>query len=70
MNPHRLQDALNQRLAILEEFQAAEKVTITKRRAVERMKASSSIVPSKVDDAIDDMEEVCPFAAFSSLRGI
>lgn len=51
------QEALNQRLSILEETQAAEKVTITKRRAVERMKASSSIVPSKVDDAIDDMEE-------------
>lgn len=58
LNARSAKEALNQRLTILEEFQAAEKITITKRRAVERMKASSSIVPSKVDDAIDDMEEV------------
>jgi hypothetical protein len=53
-----LQETLNQRTHVLEEAQAASKAAINKRRVVERMKGSSNINPSKVDDALDDMRDV------------
>jgi hypothetical protein len=34
------------------------KATIAKRRHIERLKASASIRREKVDEALDDMEEV------------
>ena len=51
-------DALGQRTQILEDSQTATKNAINKRRNVERLKGSSSINPSKVDDALHEMEDV------------
>jgi hypothetical protein len=56
--PGYTQETLLQRTAVLEEYQSAAKVTITKRRTAERLKGSSNIASNKVDDAIDEMEEV------------
>ena len=53
-----MQDALGQRTQILEDSQTATKNAINKRRNVERLKGSSSINPSKVDDALHEMEDV------------
>jgi alpha-D-ribose 1-methylphosphonate 5-triphosphate synthase subunit PhnG len=53
-----VQDALGQRTQILEDSQTATKNAINKRRNVERLKGSSSINPSKVDDALHEMEDV------------
>lgn len=47
-----------QRTAVLEDSQSASKAAITKRRNLERLKASSNINPAKVDDAISEMQEV------------
>jgi hypothetical protein len=46
------------RTGVLEEYQAAVKTTISKRRQIERLKASSNIRPDRVDEALEDMEEV------------
>jgi hypothetical protein len=54
-------DALGQRTQILEDSQTATKNAINKRRNVERLKGSSSINPSKVDDALHEMEDVSSF---------
>lgn len=58
MNSKSARETLQQRTAVLEEYQSAVKTTISKRRQIERLKASSSINPSKVDEALEDMEEV------------
>ncbi|KAG1752561.1 uncharacterized protein EDB91DRAFT_1103294 [Suillus paluster] len=42
---------------VLEEYQAAVKATISKRRNIERLKASSNIRPERVDEALEDIEE-------------
>lgn len=59
MNAKSAKETLQQRTAALEEYQAAVKATISKRRHIERLKASSSIRHDKVDEALEDMEEVC-----------
>jgi len=46
------------RTAVLEEHQAAVKATIAKRRQIERLKASSNIRPDRVDEALEELEEV------------
>jgi hypothetical protein len=46
------------RTGVLEEYQAAVKTTISKRRQIERLKASSNIRPERVDEALEDIEEV------------
>jgi predicted RNase H-like nuclease (RuvC/YqgF family) len=58
MNAKSAKETLQQRTAALEEYQAAVKATISKRRHIERLKASSSIRHDKVDEALEDMEEV------------
>jgi hypothetical protein len=58
MNARSAKETLLQRTAVLEEYQAAVKSTISKRRQIERLKASSNIRPDRVDEAIEDMEEV------------
>lgn len=58
MNAKSAKETLLQRTAVLEEYQTAVKASITKRRHIERLKASSSIRPDKVDEALEDMEEV------------
>lgn len=57
LNAKAAQEALQQRLQILDDAQSATKAAISKRRTVERLKASSSINPAKVDDAIADMDD-------------
>jgi len=61
INARSAKETLLQRTSVLEEYQAAVKTTISKRRHIERLKASSNIRPDRVDDALEDMEEVrCP----------
>lgn len=58
MNARSAKEALLQRAGVLEEYQAAVKATISKRRNIERLKASSNIRPERVDEALEEMEEV------------
>lgn len=58
MNARSAKEALLQRASVLEEYQAAVKATISKRRTIERLKASSSIRPERVDEALEELEEV------------
>lgn len=58
MNARSAKDTLQMRTGVLEEYQAAVKVTISKRRQLERLKASSNIRPERVDEALEEMGEV------------
>jgi len=58
MNARSAKEALLQRAGVLEEYQAAVKATISKRRHIERLKSSSNIRPERVDEALEDLEEV------------
>lgn len=58
MNARSAKETLAQRTSVLEEYQAAVKSSISKRRYIERLKASSNINSSKVDEALEDLEEV------------
>ncbi|KAI5123375.1 hypothetical protein M0805_006083 [Coniferiporia weirii] len=68
MNAKSAKETLQQRTAVLEEYQAAVKTSISKRRHIERLKASSSINPSKVDEALEDMEEANKYEQILSQR--
>ncbi|KAF8639901.1 hypothetical protein AX17_001152 [Amanita inopinata Kibby_2008] len=57
MNARSAKDTLQMRTGVLEEYQAAVKITISKRRQIERLKATSNIRPDRVDDALEEMEE-------------
>ncbi|THH13640.1 hypothetical protein EW146_g6600 [Bondarzewia mesenterica] len=57
LNARSAKETLQQRTAVLEEYQSAVKSAISKRRNIERLKASSNIRPEKVDEALEDMEE-------------
>ncbi|KAJ7682544.1 Vps5 C terminal like-domain-containing protein [Mycena polygramma] len=57
MNARSAKETLQMRTGVLEEYQAAVKTTISKRRQIERLKASSNIKPDRVDEALEDMEE-------------
>lgn len=58
LNARSAKETLQQRTAVLEEYQAAVKTTISKRRNAERLKSSRNIGPEKVDEALEDLEEV------------
>lgn len=58
LNARSAKDTLQQRTGVLEEYQAAVKTTISKRRNIERLRASSNIRAVRVDEAIEEMEEV------------
>ena len=58
LNARSAKETLQQRTAVLEEYQAAVKTAISKRRGIERLKASSNIRPERVDEALEDLEEV------------
>jgi Vps5 C terminal like len=58
LNARSAKETLQQRTAVLEEYQAAVKSAISKRRHIERLKASANIRPEKVDEALEDLEEV------------
>ncbi|GJE84355.1 vacuolar protein sorting-associated protein 17 [Phanerochaete sordida] len=57
LNARSAKETLQQRTSVLEEYQAAVKTTISKRRNIERLKASRNIGPEKVDEALEDLEE-------------
>ncbi|KAF8450625.1 Vps5 C terminal like-domain-containing protein [Boletus edulis BED1] len=57
MNARSAKEALLHRAGVLEEYQTAVKATISKRRNIERLKASSNIRPERVDEALEDLEE-------------
>jgi hypothetical protein len=53
-----LGSALDYRLSVLGEYDAAIKSTEGKRKTMERLRSSTSINPDKVTDSIDDLEDV------------
>ncbi|KAH9965789.1 Vps5 C terminal like-domain-containing protein [Russula dissimulans] len=57
LNARSAKETLQKRTAVLEEYQAAVKSAISKRRHIERLKASTNIRPEKVDEALEDLEE-------------
>ncbi|KAI6135050.1 Vps5 C terminal like-domain-containing protein [Pisolithus croceorrhizus] len=57
MNARSAKEALLQRAGVLEEYQAAVKSAISKRRNIERLKVSSNIRPERVDEALEELEE-------------
>ncbi|RDB20126.1 Vacuolar protein sorting-associated protein 17 [Hypsizygus marmoreus] len=57
MNARSAKETLLMRTGVLEEYQTAVKTTISKRRQIERLKASSNIRPDRVDEALEEMEE-------------
>ncbi|KAI0774461.1 Vps5 C terminal like-domain-containing protein [Fomes fomentarius] len=57
LNARSAKETLQQRTGVLEEYQAAVKATISKRRNMERLKASSNISAQRVDEALEEMEE-------------
>jgi len=62
LNAKSAKETLLQRAGVLEEHQAAVKNTIAKKRQIERLKASSNIRPERVDEALEDLEEVSGLA--------
>lgn len=57
LNARSAKETLQQRTGVLDEYQAAVKTTISKRRQIERLKASSNIQAHRVDEALEDLEE-------------
>ncbi|KAF8974173.1 Vps5 C terminal like-domain-containing protein [Flammula alnicola] len=57
MNARSAKETLLMRTGVLEEYQSAVKTTISKRRQIERLKASSNIRPERVDEALEEIEE-------------
>ncbi|KAF9948059.1 Vacuolar protein sorting-associated protein 17 [Modicella reniformis] len=56
-----LGSALDYRLSVLGEYDAAIKSTESKRRTMERLRSSTNINPDKVTDSIDDLEDAVLF---------
>ncbi|KAJ3986667.1 Vps5 C terminal like-domain-containing protein [Lentinula detonsa] len=57
LNARSAKETLQMRTGVLEEYQAAVKTTISKRRQIERLKASSNIRPERVDEALEEIDE-------------
>ncbi|KAH7060097.1 hypothetical protein BKA57DRAFT_387053 [Linnemannia elongata] len=53
-----LSGALDYRLSVVGEYEAAIKSTESKRKTMERLRSSTNINPEKVTDSIDDLEDV------------
>lgn len=69
MNARSAKETLQMRTGVLEEYQSAVKTTISKRRQIERLKASSNIRPDRVDEALEEIEEVSDiFVSLISFR--
>ncbi|PCH40880.1 hypothetical protein WOLCODRAFT_137052 [Wolfiporia cocos MD-104 SS10] len=68
LNARSAKETLQQRTAVLEEYQAAVKTTISKRRNLERLKASSNIRSDKVDEALEEMEEANKYEVILAKR--
>ncbi|KZS98083.1 Psf2-domain-containing protein [Sistotremastrum niveocremeum HHB9708] len=61
LNAKSAKETLQNRTQVLEEYQAAVKSSISKRRHIERLKASTNIRPDRVDEALEDMEEATKY---------
>ncbi|KAI0092205.1 Vps5 C terminal like-domain-containing protein [Irpex rosettiformis] len=57
LNARSAKETLQQRTSVLEEYQAAAKTTISKKRNIERLKASRNIGKERVDEALEDLNE-------------
>ncbi|KAJ3859396.1 Vps5 C terminal like-domain-containing protein [Lentinula novae-zelandiae] len=57
LNARSAKETLQMRTGVLEEYQAAVKTSISKRRQIERLKASSNIRPERVDEALEELKE-------------
>ncbi|KAL4076186.1 Vps5 C terminal like-domain-containing protein [Scleroderma citrinum] len=57
LNARSAKEALLQRAGVLEEYHAAVKAAVSKRKGIERLKASSNIRPERVDEALEELEE-------------
>ncbi|KAF8338828.1 Vps5 C terminal like-domain-containing protein [Cantharellus anzutake] len=57
MNAKSAKETLQQRSMALEEHQTAVKTAISKRRQIERLKASTNIRPERVDEAVEELKE-------------
>ncbi|KAK3827293.1 MAG: Vps5 C terminal like-domain-containing protein [Linnemannia gamsii] len=56
-----LSGALDYRLSVVGEYEAAIKSTESKRKIMERLRSSTNINPEKVTDSIDDLEDATLF---------
>ncbi|KAF9130416.1 Vacuolar protein sorting-associated protein 17 [Mortierella sp. 14UC] len=56
-----LSGALDYRLSVVGEYEAAIKSTESKRKTMERLRSSTNINPEKVTDSIDDLEDATLF---------
>jgi len=65
MNARSAKETLLMRTGVLEEYQSAVKTTISKRRQIERLKASSNIRADRVDEALEEIEEVRKYLSCS-----
>ncbi|KAK4053406.1 Vacuolar protein sorting-associated protein 17 [Microbotryomycetes sp. JL201] len=57
MNARSAKETLSSRDHIVEEHRAAVKTTISKRKAIEKIKVSNNIRPERVDEALDELED-------------
>ncbi|KIY49439.1 hypothetical protein FISHEDRAFT_41755 [Fistulina hepatica ATCC 64428] len=57
LNARSAKETLQMRTGVLEEYQSAVKATISKKRQIERLKASSNIRADRVDEALEEMDE-------------
>lgn len=63
-----LSSALDYRLSVLGEYDAAIKTTESKRKTMERLRSSTNINPEKVTDSIDDLEDAVLFEGNMKMR--
>ncbi|KAG0039424.1 Vacuolar protein sorting-associated protein 17 [Podila clonocystis] len=63
-----LSSALEYRLSVLGEYDAAIKSTEGKRKTMERLRSSTNINPEKVTDSIDDLEDAVLFEGNMKMR--
>ncbi|KAF9317916.1 Vacuolar protein sorting-associated protein 17 [Podila horticola] len=63
-----LSSALDYRLSVLGEYDAAVKTTESKRKTMERLRSSTNINPEKVTDSIDDLEDAVLFEGNMKMR--
>ncbi|KAJ3833225.1 Vps5 C terminal like-domain-containing protein [Lentinula raphanica] len=61
LNARSAKETLQMRTGVLEEYQAAVKTTISKRRQIERLKASSNIRAERVDEALEEIKEASKY---------
>lgn len=64
-----LQDALDARLAGISQHHESSKTTESKLKTMNKLKASNAIKSARVNDAIEDMQEVCIYLTDVPING-